>query len=783
MRDASTGDVNVAEILERITDGFVALDRQWRYTYVNRRAAELFGREPQDLIGRHIWTEFPEGVGQPFQCAYERAMAERISIQIEEYYAPWDRWFENRIYPSPDGISIFFQEITERKRNEAILMSSEERLSLALSAGQMGIFDWDLESNVIVWSEEHARIFGMSLDEFSGRYETFTQRVHPDDLSHIEKAVAEARLNRSMYQEEYRVIWPDGSVHWVAGRGRFLYGNNAQALRMTGVVANIDERKRMEGLLGSEKKVLAMVAQGDDLFATLEEIVSNVELLSNDTLCSILMLDADGMHVRHGAAPSLPVEYNQAIDGQAIGPRAGSCGTAAYLNEQIIVSDIATDPLWADYRALALKFGLRACWSTPIRSPAGNVLGTFALYYKQPRSPTDKDLELIERFAHLAGIAIERQKTIDALQAGEQHLRNILDSLYAFVGVMTPDGTLQLANRTALDRAGLRAEDVLGKPFPDTYWWAYSSAVQERMWDAIRRVANGEIVRYDETVRLKDDQYAVVDVALTPMLGVQGQVTHIIPSGIDITERKLAEESLQRLTHELETRVAERTADLEAFTYSAAHDLRAPLRGMHGMARLLLDDYGEALGANGRHYAQRIVKASERLDNLISDLLAYARVSRETTKGLRIELASAVEAASAQLSESDSDATIEVTTALPAVVGHPTVLVQVLTNLFSNAVKFVAPGVSPKITICAETMQPTGVTRLWVEDNGIGIPAEYQERIFGIFERLHGSETYPGTGIGLAIVRKGIERMGGRVGVESNIGMGSRFWIELPTAG
>lgn len=782
MHEASTGDVNVAEILERITDGFVALDRDWRYTYVNRRAAELFGRQPQELIGKHIWTEFPEGVGQPFHRAYERAMAERISIQIEEYYAPWGRWFENRIYPSPDGISIFFQEITERKRNQATLKSSEERLGLALSAGQMGIFDWDLERNTIVWSEEHARIFGMSLEEFTGRYETFSQRVHPEDLSHIEKAVEEARLNHGLYHEEYRVVWPDGSVHWVAGRGRFLYDDNGQALRMTGVVSNIDARKRMEGLLGSEKKVLEMIAQGDDLSAILEAIARNVELLSSDTLCSVLILDADGIHVRHGAAPSLPVEYNQAIDGQAIGPRAGSCGTAAYLNKQIIVSDIATDPLWADYRALALKFGLRACWSTPIRSAAGKVLGTFALYYRQPRFPTDQDFELIERFAHLAGIAFERQRAIEKIQGGEQYLRDILDSLYAFVGVMTPDGTLRLANRTALERAGLRPEDVLGKPFPDTYWWAYSPVVQERLWDAIRRVAKGQTVRYDETVRLREDQYAVIDVALTPMIGANGNVTHIIPSGIDITERKHAEESLQQLAHELEARVAERTADLEAFTYTAAHDLRAPLRGMQGMASILLEDYGDVLDANGRNCAQRILKASERLDNLIGDLLAYARVSRETTRSVRIELAPAVEAAWAQLGGIDSNATIEVTTALPAVLGHRTVLIQALTNLFSNAVKFVVPGASPKIKVYAERLPLTGVTRLWVEDNGIGIPAEYQDRIFAIFERLHTAEAFPGTGIGLAIVRKGIERMGGRVGVESNVGVGSRFWIELPTA-
>jgi len=143
---------------------------------------------------------------------------------------------------------------------------------------------------------------------------------------------------------------------------------------------------------------------------------------------------------------------------------------------------------------------------------------------------------------------------------------------------------------------------------------------------------------------------------------------------------------------------------------------------------------------------------------------------------------SAVEAAWSQLSSvgAEKDATIQVTTSLPAVYAHQTVLIQALTNLFANAVKFVAPGVPPKINVYAE--QRDGSTRLWVEDNGIGIPAEYQERVFGIFERLHAGDTYPGTGIGLAIVRKSVERMGGKVGVESSAGKGSRFWIELPCA-
>ena len=142
----------------------------------------------------------------------------------------------------------------------------------------------------------------------------------------------------------------------------------------------------------------------------------NIEALLPDMRCSILLLDADGVHLRHGAAPNLPDAYNRAIDGVEIGPQAGSCGTAAYRNQAVIVTDIATDPLWADYRALALPHGLRACWSTPIRSAHGLVLGTFALYYREPCAPGPADLELIERVTHLSAIAIERKQAEDQLR-------------------------------------------------------------------------------------------------------------------------------------------------------------------------------------------------------------------------------------------------------------------------------------------------------------------------------------------------------------------------------
>ncbi len=239
---------------------------------------------------------------------------------------------------------------------------------------------------------------------------------------------------------------------------------------------------------------------------------------------------------------------------------------------------------------------------------------------------------------------------------------------------------------------------------------------------------------------------------------------------------------------ELEQRVAARTMELqssnealEAFAYSVSHDLRAPLRAVQGMADALREDYAERLDATGQDYLRRVAEAAERMDGLIQDLLVYGRLSRADLKPEAVNLASVVSEALEQMQGeiARSGAQVTVAEALPAVAGHRATLLQAVANLLSNAIKFAKKDVPARIRVWSELREGRRV-RLWVEDNGIGIDPEYHERIFRVFERLHGVETYPGTGIGLAIVRKGMERLGGQSGVESKPGEGSRFWIELP---
>jgi signal transduction histidine kinase len=249
-------------------------------------------------------------------------------------------------------------------------------------------------------------------------------------------------------------------------------------------------------------------------------------------------------------------------------------------------------------------------------------------------------------------------------------------------------------------------------------------------------------------------------------------------------------DQVQHAQRRLEQQVRERTAalqerneELEAFAYSISHDLRAPLRAMQGFSQALLEDAGDQLDAEGRDYARRIVGAAGRMDELIRDLLAYSRVSREDLELTPVPLGP-VSRAAAQEVEGEVAARggrVVVDESLPTVLGHRATLSQVLANLIGNGIKFVPTDRVPEVVVRAE--RTNGLVRLVVEDNGIGIAAEHRDRIFRVFERLHSTAEYSGTGIGLAIVRKAVERMGGRVGVESTTGSGSRFWVELRAAG
>ena len=258
---------------------------------------------------------------------------------------------------------------------------------------------------------------------------------------------------------------------------------------------------------------------------------------------------------------------------------------------------------------------------------------------------------------------------------------------------------------------------------------------------------------------------------------------HIIGTVRDVTAVRQSEMELQRMVNARTSELQEKTNQLESFCYTVAHDLRAPLRAINGYADIISEEL-EVTGihANVRDYLDRIRHSTRKLDTLIRDLMTYSRMTDIALRPEPVDLMAAVRAALRELEPELKRvaARVSVPAQLPAVLAERSILEQVLVNLLSNATKFTAPGTAPVVEILAETKQ--GVVRLSIRDNGIGIPSEYHDRIFRMFERLEAARDYPGTGIGLAIVARAMQRMGGRVGLESVPGQGSTFWIQLTQA-
>jgi PAS domain S-box-containing protein len=426
------------------------------------------------------------------------------------------------------------QEITERGQAEATVRRSEKELRDLIEMMPAMAFVSRPDGTNEFASRGWIEFSGLSEEQTAGS--GWEAALHPDDREqHLTKWRA-SHISGEPFENEARHRDAKGNYRWLLVRAVPLRDEQGNVLKWYGAVTDIEDRKRAEALLAGEKRFLEMVARGDSLADILDKLCRIVEKQASSVLASILLLD--GNRLRHGGAPSLPKEYTDAIDGAVIGPSVGSCGTAAYTGKQVIVEDIATDPLWADYRDAALPHSLRACWSTPIFSSQGKVIATFAMYYREPRSPSLRDQQIIEQITHLAGIAIERKLTQDRLTQSERNLAEAqrLSHTGSFVWDITTKEALHVSDEWYR---------IYGfDPNTDEHAWnerlkrIHSEDLTK--WQAAVDRAISEKSDYELEYRLvlPDGVTKYVHVAGHPFLNSSGDVVQFMGSVTDITERK-----------------------------------------------------------------------------------------------------------------------------------------------------------------------------------------------------------------------------------------------------
>ncbi len=318
-------------------------------------------------------------------------------------------------------------DITERKRAEEALKESEERYRVLVELSPNSICV-HRDGKLLYVNPAGVRLFGAtSLDELVGR--SVLDFIHPDSLPIVRERIRQVGAGETAPLIEEKFVSLNGEVRDVEVTAIPIIWEQAPAAQV--IIRDISERKQSEALVAGEKRLLEMIATGVPLKQILHALCLNIEEQRSGTFASVLLLNPDGVHLDSVAGPSLPKEWIQQMESLPIGPCAGSCGTAAYRGSAVIVSDIATDPLWdvPEHRASALKHGLRASWSNPVLSSNGKVLGTFCMYYREMRSPNSRDLELMELATHVVRVAIERDRAQEALRASEQVARGQVEAL------------------------------------------------------------------------------------------------------------------------------------------------------------------------------------------------------------------------------------------------------------------------------------------------------------------------------------------------------------------
>ncbi|HEY9881315.1 MAG TPA: PAS domain S-box protein [Leptolyngbyaceae cyanobacterium] len=624
------------------------------------------------------------------------------------------------------------QKIQEHRQAETALRESQENLQAFVDNTPAVIYMKDLQGRFLLINRQFEKLFGSRREETLGKTD---YDIFPEDLASAFHAGNRQILETGRAVEfEERLSQPDGP-HTYSSIKFPLYDANQVLFAIGGISTDISDRKRAE-------------EERDHFFS-----------LSIDMLC---IAGTDGYFKQLNPAWERTLGYSR--------------------------EELMAQPFINFVHPLDRERTLAEAADHAVGSPAPIFENRYrckdgSYKWLEWASVANPDKDLL--YAAARDVTARKQTEQQLAQQAEVLRRqaDLLELTYEAIIVRDEQGAITYWNRGAELMYGWQRGEAIGHithsflhtqpPVPGMD--LDQTVLQEEHWQ-------GELIH-----TRRDGQQIVVGSRQVVIRDDYDKPTGFLEVNRDITERKQAEESIRQLNATLEQRVQERTAqlveinqELKRFTYTVSHDLRSPLRAIRGLIDALLEDYWDCLDEIGQEYTQHIARSAERMDTLIQDLLTYSRLGQTEIQLESVNLTTVMQEILTQLEpeRQAKQARIEVTLPLPHVLAQPIILTQVLINLLTNALKYVAPDVRPQIRVWAEHRQDW--VRLWVADNGIGIDPDYHDRIFGVFERLHPANAYSGTGVGLAIVQKGIERMGGRVGVESDLGQGSRFWLELP---
>jgi PAS domain S-box-containing protein len=543
------------------------------------------------------------------------------------------------------------------------------------------------------------------------------------------------------------------------------------------IYRDITERQRADALLAGEKHLLEMIAKGEPLPEMLDALCRLVEQESPGCMCSILFVDEDGKRLRTGAAPSLPPSYASMLDGWPIGPNNGPCARAAFLRETVIVSDFHADEIARNIRAMADTYCLRACWSVPIISRDNRVLGTFAVYYREPRSPSSQEYNLIEQFRDLASIAIERTQAENALRRSQAYLAEAQRlSLTGSFSWRPETGAITWSEETyrifELD-PGVKPtlEEIRRRIHPDDV------AFYQQIVD--RAIREGKDFAFEHRLQLAEGPIKHLQIMAHSSRIESNDKVEFVGAVMDVTERKRSEDALDKMR--LDLAHVSRLSTLGQIAASIAHEINQPLAGivLNGNASLRWLAGDPPHLDEAREATRRIVRDGQRAGDVITRLRSLFR--REGPPAERLGMNDVIQEVIAitrgEMQKGGVTLHTHLSPDLPLVTGDRVQLQQLMLNLIMNAVEAMSDVQDRSREISISTQRGKGnEVQVAVQDSGVGLDPQGKEKLFDAFY----TSKSMGMGMGLAISRSIVEHHGGRLWAVSNDGPGATFLFTIP---
>lgn len=776
-------------------------DRWYDYTGTTLEEMQGWGWQKvhhPDEVGRVVERiKLAFSTGQPWEDTFP------LRSKAGEY-----RWFLSRALPifDADGkVSRWFgtnTDVTEQRELEHALRTSRDELEVKVTQrtgelsrineilrsilSDMGdaVIVADKNENFLVFNRAAERMFGTGAtkagaSEWAKHYGLYlpdkvtpfpheqlplVRSIRGEEVNNVEMFVRHEKAQRGL---------------WTRVTGRPLHGANGELAGGVIVCQDITQIKEEEFFRAGQSHVLEMIAADAPLFDVLTSLVLLMEEQAEGLRCSILVLTRDGKRVHHGAAPHLPEAYVKAVNGLAIGPRNGSCGTAMYLKKPIVVQDVMTDPLWTDYRKLAEICGLTACWSTPILSSNGDVLGSFAMYRGEKRGPRPEENRLTDIATHIAGIAIERQRQQEILRERDARISLVAESADLAFWVLYPDQTPAWMSEKGRLMYGfdsnlrLNCDLILSRVHPD------DRPKVKAEYD--RASALFGTFESEHRLLLPHGRVRWVIMRGRFLKDEEGNPLETIGVTVDVSTQKEADLQVQTQREEMAHR--NRVALMGEMTASFAHELNQPLAAIANNA------------SAGKRVLERGNVDLDFVGQLFNDMAADGKRAVEVIQGIRAlvrkeksavglldlnaVISDTVRLVGTDIMRRESTITTELDSNLPRVEAAPVQIQQVLLNLITNALDAVEPLPPAERRIIISTRSDKGTTaEVTVRDFGTGLPGDKPEKVFDHFF----STKQAGMGMGLAIVKSIIEAHGGTITAQNAPDRGACFSIRLPAA-